>query len=324
MARRHTARTGRPKPGRPRLSWRTRAALLLNLAVLLVGGVWYAVQPPSRQEEVRILLGNALQRHKRIHLWEVAWDLYTLYYGHAFVPSSFAGGHQPVYAGLPRSNGIPHSIRVLPNTGFVVGYCEAWGCPAWVAYRLFDVPGNGLPPERPGHFDVDPRTAARIRPEDYTGTGFDRGHLAPNFGIARCYGPAAQQETFLMSNMVPQRHALNAGMWRDLELREALNYAGRFREIWVITGPLFLGEERRLDAGVRIPDAFFKIEVDEHEGGIRAQAFILKQDAAADEKLAVFLTTVDEVERLSGLDFFGELEGTVESKLEAARPTSAW
>jgi endonuclease G len=298
--------------------------LLLNLASLLAGGIWYVAQPPSRQEEVRILVGNALQRHKHIHLWEVAWDLYTLYYAKAFVPSAFSGGDQPVYAGLPRPEGAPYSIRVLPNTGFVVGYCEAWSSPAWVAYRLFDVAGTGLAAERPERFEVDSRTAARIRPEDYTGSGFDRGHLAPNFGIARCYGPAAQKETFLMSNTVPQRAALNSGAWRELEQREALNYTGRFREIWVLTGPLFLGDERRLDAGVRIPDAFLKIQVDEHEGGLRVQAFILKQDAAAEEKLGVFLTTVDEIERLSGLDFFPELDAAVAAKLEAELPSRPW
>jgi endonuclease G len=324
MARRHTPRTGRPKPGRQRWRWRTKAALLLNLVVILVGGLWYAVQPPYRQEEVRILLGNALQRHKRIQPWEIAWDLYTLYYAGAFVPSSFSGGDQPVYGGLPRSDGVLHTVRVLPNPGFVVGYCEAWRCPAWVAYRLFDVPGNEPPAARPDRFDVDLRTAARIRPEDYAGSGFDRGHLAPNFAIARCYGTTAQQATFLMSNMVPQRSTLNSGAWRDLELREALNYAGRFREIWVITGPLFLGDERRLDAGVRIPDAFYRIQVDEHEGGLRLQAFVLKQDAAPTEKLGVFLTSVDEIERLSGLDFFAELDDAVESTLEAARPARPW
>jgi endonuclease G len=297
---------------------------LANLVILGLGGAWYAVQPPARQEEVRILLGNALQRHKQVRLWEVAWDLYTLYYGHAFVPSSFSGGKQPVYAGVPRADGVPHSVRVLPNTGFVLGYCEAWSCPLWAAYRLFDVPTAGQNAERPAHFAVDARTAARIRPEDYTGSGFDRGHLAPNFAIAHCYGAAAQTQTFLMSNTVPQRAALNSGPWRDLEQREALNYTARFRELWVVTGPLFLDGERWLDAGVRIPDAFFKIQVDEHEGGLRLQAFILKQDTGAGEKLGVFLTTVDEIERLSGLDFFTELDDAVETRLEAELPARVW
>ena len=254
----------------------------------------------------------------------MASDLYTLYYGHTFVPSSFTGGSQPIYAGLPGTAGVPHGVRVLANTGFLVGYCDAWSCPLWAAYRLFDVPGSKRPPERPERFAVDSRTAARIRPEDYNGSGFDRGHMAPNYGIARCYGATAQGQTFLMSNAVPQRPALNSGIWRELELREALNYTGRFREIWVITGPLFLGGERWLDAGVRIPDAFFKIQVDEHEGGLRLQAFILKQDAGTAEKLGVFLVTVDEIERLSGLDVFPELDDAVEATLEGTLPTRVW
>jgi len=98
--------------------------LTANLLLLMAGGLWYAVQPPPRREEVRILLGNALQRQKRIRPWEVAWDLYTLYYTDAFVPCSFAGGTAPVYGGRPRATGIAHSVRILENPGYTVGYCE--------------------------------------------------------------------------------------------------------------------------------------------------------------------------------------------------------
>ena len=63
MARRRKPRpSGLPLPGLRRWGWRTRVALLLNLAILLSGGIWYALQPPCRHEAVRILLGNTLQR----------------------------------------------------------------------------------------------------------------------------------------------------------------------------------------------------------------------------------------------------------------------
>ena len=66
-------------------------------------------------------------------------------------------------------------------------------------------------------FEVDPEAADCPTPDDYTRTGYDRGHMAPNYLIATRYGKVAQRETFLMSNIVPQTPELNRGPWRILE-----------------------------------------------------------------------------------------------------------
>ena len=304
--------------------WKAKLFLALNLLLLAGGGVWYAAQPPERQAEVRMLLGNYAKRNRRIGLLEIARDIYTLYYSDAFVATDFAGGKNPVYAGTPVPQAPSDPIRILHNRAYSVGYCDARRNPLWVAYRLMDVDGEVEIADRPEAFETDPRTVARVEHKDYTGSGYDRGHLAPNFAIARCFGPEAQAETFLMSNIVPQRHALNAGPWKGLEQREATNYTGRFREIWVVAGPLFHGASERMASGVPIPNAFYKIQVDEHEGRIRAQAFIMSQDADDRARLTTMLTTVDEVERLSGLDFFPDLPDDVEAPFEAAMPPRPW
>lgn len=304
--------------------WKAKLFLAANLVLLLIGGGWYAVQPPERKSEVRTLLANYAERNRRISLFEVARDIYTLYYSNAFVTCDYAAGENPVYGGAPIPRDYPGSIRVLFNRAYVVGYCDARENPAWVAYRLMDVSGDPSVADRPDQFETDPRTIARVEHKDYTGSGYDRGHMAPNYGIARCFGAEAQTETFLMSNIVPQKHELNAGPWKDLEMREAMNYTGRFHEVWVIDGPLFHGPEERMRSGVPIPTAFYKIQVDEHEGRLRMQAFIMPQDADGGSSLNVMMTSVDEIERLSGLDFFPDLDDTVENALEAAVPARAW
>lgn len=93
---------------------------------------------------------------------------------------------------------------------------------------------------------MDKRTAARVEPDDYTRSGYDRGHMAPNYGIATRFGRQAQEETFLMSNISPQKHGLNAGVWKTLEQRIATNYPGRFGEVWVLAGPVFAARPERL------------------------------------------------------------------------------
>jgi endonuclease G len=304
--------------------WKAKLFLALNLLLLVAGGGWYLVQPASRQAEVRMLLGNYAKQNRRISLFDIARDIYTLYYSDAYVATDFVGGENPVYAGNPVPETFDKHIRVLKNRAYVVGYCDELKNPAWVAYRLVNVPGDPEVGERPPGFDTDRRTVARVTQQDYTGSGYDRGHLAPNFGIAHCFGREAQLETFLMSNIVPQKHGMNAGPWKKLELREALNYTGRFEEVWIIAGPLFHGEQKRMKSGVPIPNACYKIQVDEHEGKLRMQAFIMSQDVAENASLSVMLTTVDEVEKLSGLDFFPDLPDDVEEKLEAATPTRVW
>ena len=304
--------------------WKTKLVLALNLSLAVLGGGWYLAQPAERQAEVRMLLANYASRNRRIRLLDIARDIYTLYYSDAFVASDFEGGENPVYAGNPVPTAVDGAVRILRNRAYVVGYSDALRNPLWVAYRLVDADGEDETGERPEGFETDLRTVARVEHGDYTGSGYDRGHMAPNFGIARCFGREAQLETFLMSNIVPQKHALNAGPWKELEQREALNYTGRFREIWVVAGPLFHGESKRMKSGVPIPNAFYKIQVDEHEGRVRSQAFIMAQDADEDSGMATMLVTVDEVERLSGLDFFPDLPDEVEHALEAADASRPW
>ncbi|MFA6931157.1 MAG: DNA/RNA non-specific endonuclease, partial [Lentisphaeria bacterium] len=265
---------------------------------------------------------------RAIHLDEFAWDLWNLYFSRNFVTSDYEVSDESfVYGGFPRENRGRNQrfLQRLRNRGYWVGYDERLRNPAWVAYRLFEVQGMAEILPRPDSFFPDERTLIQVQSEDYTGSGFDRGHMAPNFAIARCYGREAQEETFLMSNIVPQRHALNAGLWKTLEMREAINYPARFREIWVLTGPLFRSDMPKvLPSGIPIPDAFYKIYLDELNGKIRATAFLFEQDDNSKEALGKRLCSIDHIEKLTGLDFFPELDEAVQQELESNVAARAW
>lgn len=307
-----------------RRSRRLKAPLWVTalLAVALTG--WFVTQPEGRRQEVARLLGNTLAREKRISLFDVAWDLHQLYYANDYVAAKAAGDKTHVYGGLPAATTFPHSVRVLANQGFVTGYCDALGNPVWTAYRIRDLSPLPKAPERPGTFTVDARTLSRVAPEDYTNSGYDRGHMAPNYAIATRYGAAAQRETFLMSNIAPQRRELNAGVWRELEMKAATSYPGRFGEVWVIAGPVFDQNPRELDRGIMIPAAFYMIVIDEHEGGVRAQAILVPQEAGSDADLRQLRTSIDEIEQRTGLDFLNELDEAAEELLEAPRAGRVW
>ncbi len=299
----------------------------LNVAVAALLGGWYGLQPESRQREVRRLVENAFEQNKRVTALDVAWDVWQLYYADSASGRIAAGDKAIVYGGAPRpaeGAGRKVEFRVLTNRAYAVGYSDALGNPVWAAYRVADLAKIPTAAARPEKFEVDRRTAARIAPDDYTNSGYDRGHLAPNYAIATRYGAAAQRETFLMSNITPQKHTLNAGLWKELEMKIATSYPARYGEVWVLTGPIFGAQPRELRRGVQIPEAFFLIVVDENEGKLRTLAFIVPQETPAGADPEKFLATIDEIQRRTGLDFLSELDDASERAVEAQRAGRVW
>lgn len=314
--------SARRKSGRA--SGKIKAVFWFNAVLLAVMGGWFVMQPEPRRAEVSRLVGNYFEKNKRIELADVALDIWRMYYGGDFVAAVAAGDRTHVYGGAPSSARYGHPVRLLANKGYVAGYCEELGNPAWAAYRVADVDGLREAAERPEKFETDLRTAARVEPGDYTNSGYDRGHMAPNYAIATRYGEAAQRETFLMSNIAPQRHALNAGAWKELEMKIATSYPGRFGEVWVLAGPVFGAKPRTLKGGAAVPEAFFMIVIDESDGRTRAQAFVFPQETPAGADAARYLVSIDEVERRTGLDFLHELPDAAENALEARKADRVW
>lgn len=326
-ARRRNAKTSsRPKKNRQRA---LLAAFFVLCLVLIAGGVVYAFQTPARQSKLRQLIEKQLTDRKRFDSARIARQLWLIFHRDA-IPYDDPSERRPgpdlahLYGGIPASASAS-KITVIHNLGYSVGYDEDRKNPAWVAYRLFAVPVDTRVEDRPSQFNVDLRTAAQVRSEDYTGSGFDRGHMAPNFGIARCYGPIAQIQTFLMSNIAPQRHALNAGPWKNIEMLEATDYAQHCEEIWVICGSVFNGKIiREIPSGVPIPDAFYKIIIDEQHGALRVLAFLFSQNSSGKTKPEEALCSVDTIETNTGMDFFPELPEAIQKQLESTVPNGLW
>ena len=252
------------------------------------------------------------------------WDELALLGRDAEIPIDNSERGDQAYAGFP-SQGLQVFGRahVLENRGYTVGYSESRRNPLWAAYRIFDVPklNSG---KRPSRFKVDPRTRTQVRHTDYTHSGFDRGHMAPNYGIATRYGKAAQKETFMMSNIIPQTPRVNQHIWKDLEMRVAKRYGRYFSEVWVTTGPIFEGTTDHLASGVAIPTGYYKIMVDEHQGHLRALAFMVGRRCPPYTRIKTRLVSIDQIEELTGLDFFPQLSAEQQTALESAPATRLW
>jgi len=224
-----------------------------------------------------------------------------------------------VLGGLPTGCGV----TFLTNDGFVVGYSEFFENPLWVTYRVFTV-STPISHTRPSRFSTDNRTLARVSHDDYTNTGYDRGHMAPNAAMDYCYGRDGQLDSFLMSNICPQTPMLNRGIWATLE-ENVRDWANSYGEVWVFTGPIFDCWPASLPCGVEIPDSFYKIVVDElPDGSLRALAFVIPQDVDAGTSCVDWLESIDYVEQLTGIDFLSGLDDSTESELESHRGSTTW
>ena len=212
--------------------------------------------------------------------------------------------------------------EVLVNTGYVVGYSDTREDPLWVTYRVFAV-SNPVSHPRLSRFNIDTRTTAQVSHDDYTYSGYDRGHMAPNATIDYCYGQDAQRETFYMSNVCPQTPTLNRGVWAKLEAT-IRDWANTFEEVWVFSGPIFDNDIETLASGVEIPDAFYKIVVDEDSDYPHVLSFIIPQNVSSGTQLVSWLTSVDEIESKTGFDFLSGLPDDIENTVEATVPTALW
>ncbi|PHZ83429.1 DNA/RNA non-specific endonuclease [Paremcibacter congregatus] len=212
--------------------------------------------------------------------------------------------------------GMPAADKILFNRYYVLGYSYYFRQAKW-ALEIIDPTDIGL--DRMDNFRPDYRLPDMFRTdlEDYAKSGLDRGHLVAS---ANQRGIALQNsETFLLSNMAPQRPQFNRAIWRELEEAvRTLNQKPRILETYVICGPLFyfdqpvefIGADDDNEVEVPIPNAFFKSILTENDKGrLHMWSFILP-NAASDKPLADYQVPTTKIEKYAGVQLWDRLEGS--------------
>jgi endonuclease G len=223
--------------------------------------------------------------------------------------------------GLPKDGS---SLHILTHIAFTIGYDSAKKEPRWVAYNIKSE-YVGLPSLGKRNFKPDPDLPEEesAKDSDYKNSGYDRGHMAPFASVRRKNDPKPECESCYFSNICPQKPSLNRKIWELLEEKER-EWAKKYGEVWVVTGPIFGENGQTLPSGrVAIPLSFYKIVARVDGEKVELLSFILSQDAtstAEDKKFVKFLVSVDEVEKATGLDFMSELPDDIENVLEAQKP----
>ncbi|QHT65644.1 DNA/RNA non-specific endonuclease [Rhodocytophaga rosea] len=212
--------------------------------------------------------------------------------------------------------------QIVRHQAYSLSYADEFEQPYWVAYQLTasEVKGKS---ERENDFRPDPDVkTGSATPDDYRGSGYDRGHLAPAADFK--FSNKAMSESFFMSNMSPQAPEFNREIWEHLESR-VRSWVKKDQVLYVVTGPVLKGKMSYIGRRnkVAVPPMYFKVILDLYQPDVKAIAFLMKNEGS-NEPLESFAVTIDEVEKETGLDFFPLLPDDMEQKLESSLTISDW
>ena len=228
-------------------------------------------------------------------------------------------------AALPETllYGMPGSYDILlVRRGFSIGYSHEMRQAMWVSYMLTANNLKAKKVRRTNTFKPDPAIKFRpVRPKDYNRTGYDRGHLAPAADMS--YSVETMQHSFFMSNISPQLPGCNRGIWKRLE-KQVRQWALKEEKLFIVTGPVFSNQKINMMKGsdIPVPDAFYKVVYDMTPPE-KMIAFVVPNSSSR-KWLASFVVPVDLVEKLTGNDFFSELDDKKEALLEMNSDFQAW
>lgn len=238
---------------------------------------------------------------------------------------------------IPSANAT--NERVIHQLEWITWYDEDLRVPLWVAYKLTKADASAQL-TRKNCFRKDPRLSDNVASNcaDYQEPIFDRGHMIANADLNRAR--FAQTNSFIFSNMTPQHDRFNSGIWARLE-SNVRAWARVADGVYVVTGSIFDKDDdgqRDSDADadlvtstnrVAIPTHFYKIILHVRPSGfIDTISFILPHldegVGSSNPYLSQHIVTIDEIESLTGTDFFPELPDQRETIVEAFRAPGLW
>jgi len=229
-----------------------------------------------------------------------------------FVTNAF-GQQYELPSSMPREQQVKHEL-------FSLSYNEAYEFASWAAYCLTSeqAKATGTYKEK---FVEDPLiSTGSASVKDYKDAGFIMGQLVPPEDLL--ISATGVRESFLTSNTVPHKPVFNKNIWKKLEvlIRE---WAKEGNTLYIACGPVItdapfgtFGPNK-----ISIPERYYKVVLDVR--GERAIGFVFRNNVSSGA-LKAFAVSVDEVEKLTGIDFFTSLEDGLETKLESSSDFTKW
>ena len=216
--------------------------------------------------------------------------------------------------------------EVVEHKYYTLSYSEEHEQAEWVAYKLTEDNLRKPRVKRAKKFNPDKSIKGKSAyHNDYTHSGYTRGHLAPAGDMA--FSEDAMRESFYMSNMSPQLKEFNGGIWRELE-ETVRDWAYDNDELYIVSGPVLKDGHIIKQIGrnnkVSVPDLFYKIVLDIKGSDKKAIAFLMPNERS-DKRIQEYIISIDELEELLDINFFADfLDSELEEELEKSRTVKGW
>ena len=213
------------------------------------------------------------------------------------------------------------SEQIIRKTSYIVSYNKNTKIPNWVAWHL-TAPHTDGPISRMSNFYEEESVATpRATLEDYRGSGWSRGHMCP--AGDNKWDETAMYESFSLVNVCPQNANLNSGLWNSIEI-DCRRWARQFGDVYIVCGPVFLNREHETIGTneVFVPEAFFKVVL--CLNGTPKAFGVICRNTDGNRKRDLYYNSIDQMERITGYDFFPALSDELEDSIESDVDMNLW
>ena len=213
------------------------------------------------------------------------------------------------------------SEKIILRKAYILSYNKDNKNPNWVAWQLSAKHADGNFPRRNDYREDMDVPSPRATNEDYKGEKWTRGHMCP--AGDNKWDEEAMKESNLLTNICPQHASLNSGLWNKIE-QDCRIWSKQYGDLYIVCGPILYNKEHETIGANKIvvPEAFFKVILC-LTGTPKAIGFVVKNNEGKKKK-DQFVNTIDEVERITGIDFFPNLPDDIENKVEAYANLDDW
>ncbi len=211
--------------------------------------------------------------------------------------------------------------QLLYRKAYTTSYNKNTRCPNWVAWHLTAEHADGDIGRSNRFYEDEEVPEPRATLEDYRHSGWSRGHMCP--AGDNKWDEEAMVQSFSLVNVCPQNGSLNSGLWNSVET-DCRNWAKRYQDIYIVCGPVFYKQEHETigENEVVVPEAFFKVVLCLN-GTPKGIGIVVKNNSGT-KKRDLYYNSIDQVERITGMDFFSSLPDDIENAVEAKADISQW
>ncbi len=211
--------------------------------------------------------------------------------------------------------------QIIQRKAYTLSYNKENKLPNWVAWHLTSDHTDGAIKRLNTYFEDITVPTPRATDKDYHGSSWTHGHMCP--AGDNKWDLEAMQESNILTNICPQDGHLNTGLWNRIE-QDCRKWAQKYGEIFIVCGPVLLNSEHETigENNIVVPEAFFKVIL-RITPKPKAIGFVIRNNKGT-KKRDQFINNVDEVERITGIDFFPALPNDIENEVESNANIDDW